>query len=922
MLVGRTSECAFIDATLTAARAGESRSVVIRGDAGVGKTTLLRYAADRAAGSLVLAARGVESESELPFSGLSDLLHPLIGRLSELPGPQAAALAGALSIGPPVAGDRFAVCAATLSLLSAAAGEGTVLVLLDDVQWMDGSSVEAFTFTARRLRAEGIAMLFALRDSDGVPAHLRGMPDFPLSGLAERDAAALLTAHASGPVAPGVAARIAAATGGNPLALVELPRVLTGGQLAGEEPIKDPLPVGRTVEQVFLDRVNRLPTEVGRALVVAAAADTSALADVVTALTALGGTLVDLEAAETAGLISLDEGRISFEHPLVRSAVYHGASAAARRAAHRALADAVPAATQRRPWHLAAAASGPDERIAASLVTAAEVAVTRRSYTTACTALEQAARLTAAPEPRARRLLDAADAAQTAGRIDKAIILLDRALGTSADPTLRAAIQHLRGRILTWRGAPTLARELLVQEAAAIEAIAPERAAAMLSGATLPCIVVGDPVAARAAAERAVRLGRRVGSPELASAATLLLILALVVRGRTRLAERLLNGCDGAVDRMDILATEQPVLITALCHMGLERFDEARELAVRAVGAARAASAIGLLPFQLSWLSQIDFRTGNWAAAYAGADDALRLAEETGWLTEIPNALIALAQVEAGQGREEDCRAHVGAALGLAEGVGAVAVELRALSVLGALEVALGRPAAALVPLRRAVRMAEERSLREISATDAVADLVEAHMRLGHESEAAAALRVLDGLARETGLPSVRARAARCRGMLARGTAGDAHFLAALAAHDEVTMPFERARTELCYGEALRRNRQRAAAARWLRAAITVFERLGAEPWVRRAAAELRACGEQARRRDQPASRQLTPQELQVALEVAKGATNQATATALFLSTKTVEFHLGNVYRKLGIRSRARLAYLFATDRGLNDAAS
>jgi DNA-binding CsgD family transcriptional regulator len=340
------------------------------------------------------------------------------------------------------------------------------------------------------------------------------------------------------------------------------------------------------------------------------------------------------------------------------------------------------------------------------------------------------------------------------------------------------------------------------------------------------------------------------------------------------------------------------------------------------VRTARAASALGLLPFQLTWLSQIDFRIGDWAAAYAGADEAVRLAEETSWLTEIPNAFIALAQVVAGQGRVEECRAHANAALGMAEGVGAVLVEVRALSVLGMLELGMGQSAAAVEPLQRAVTITEHRVLREPACIDATADLVEAYLRMGRDDDAAATLKILEGQAQQTRLPSVRARAERCRGMLAHGEAGQAHFVEALKALDEVTMPFERARTELCYGEALRRNKQRAAAARWLRQAVATFERLGADPWVRRAVAELRACGEQARRRDRPASRQLTPQELQVALEVAKGLSNQEVATALFLSTKTVEFHLGNVYRKLGIRSRAQLAYMFATERDRDDAES
>jgi DNA-binding NarL/FixJ family response regulator len=912
MLVGRTVECAQIDRLLEGARQGESSTLVVRGEPGIGKTALLRYAVEHADGMVLLQTQGVESESELPFAGLSDLLRPLLDRLDRLPAPQAAALSGALAIGPSVAGDRFAVSAATLSLLAVAADDAPVLVLVDDAQWLDGSSAEALAFTARRLRAEGVVLLFGLRDAELTSQAFGALPHLRLSGLGEDDAVRLLAAHQK-QVARDVAVELVRATAGNPLALVEVPVLLTARQLSGQEPLERPLPVGETVQRVFLRQVATLAIEARRALLVAAASDAVTVAPIAQAIAALGGGLADLEAAETTGLITLREGQVGFRHPLVRSAVYQGAPAPLRRAAHRALADTLPdEGIEARAWHLAAAAVGPDEEVAGALVAAAANATKRRSYVVAANALERAARLSTTLDSQVRRLAEAADAAQLAGRLDRAMALLDEALASANEQPLRSEIQHQRARILTWRGAPVMARELLVAEAAQIQELEPASAVEMLTSATLACLLTADTAGALEVARQAVRLGRQQVDRAVLIKATLLLVLTLLVIGRMRAAHRLLRDCRAFLEECDPLSTEQLVLIGALCHLGLEDFGEARRLTERAVGAARTASAVGVLPFQLAWLSVIDFRTGHWAAAYAGAHDARRLAEETDWITEIPNALVALAQVEAGQGRVDDCREHATVALGIAQAIGAALLEIRALSVLGLLELGLGQAEAAVEHLEPAVRLAEEHRYREPATFDATTDLVEAYLRANRPDAAAATLPILERHANETRLASVRARAARCHGLLTQDFIP--HFEAALAAHADAPVRFDRARTELCFGEALRRSKQRAEARPWLRSALATFEQLGAVPWADRARTELRVTGERTRRRDVSTSWDLTPQELQVALVVAKGATNQAAAARLFLSTKTIEFHLGNIYRKLGIQSRAQLAYQFATE--------
>ncbi|HWT25792.1 MAG TPA: AAA family ATPase, partial [Solirubrobacteraceae bacterium] len=341
MLLGRSGECSRIDRLMELAREGTSTTLVLAGDPGIGKSALLRYAMDRSEGMTVLAARGVESESEISFSGLAELLRPVLHHLDAIPGPQAAAVAGALALGPPVAGDRFAVSSGTLSLIAAASDAAPVLGVVDDIQWLDAPSAEALLFAARRLRAERVCLLFAVRDghADAIPT--TGIEQVRLGGLDPDAAAALLRQRATAPIASDVMQRLLRATMGNPLALVEIPGSLTDAQLAGREPLDEPLAAGVSVERAFLQRVASLPSNTRTALLVAAASESPALDLVVRAAAGLGADGDALEVAESAGLVSLDGSRVEFRHPLVRSAVYHGAEAAARRAAHRALAAAL-----------------------------------------------------------------------------------------------------------------------------------------------------------------------------------------------------------------------------------------------------------------------------------------------------------------------------------------------------------------------------------------------------------------------------------------------------------------------------------------------------------------------------------------------------------------------------------------------------
>jgi AAA ATPase domain len=487
VLYGRTAECAAVDRLLEDARSGRSGVLVLRGEAGVGKSTLLGYAAERAkggpAGMTVLRAAGVESEVELPFATLHQLLRPLLDRVGRLPEPQAAALHGTFGMAA-TPSDRFLLSVGVLSLLAEAAEERPLVCLLDDAQWLDQASADALVFVARRLAAEGIVLLFAARDPEVRRFDAAGLPELQLAGLEDAAAADLLAARSQA-MAAAVRDRLLRAAAGNPLALVELPAMLEPAQLDGRAPLPDPLPVGARVERAFADRIERLPPATQATLLVVAADDTG---EVATALRA--GRLLELDGlalgpAEAAGLVRVAGGRVEFRHPLVRSAVYRNAGFAERRAVHLALAESMDGAddADRRAWHRAAVAVGPDEPVAAELERSAERAQARGGYAAAAAALERAAELTGEETARAGRLAAGANAAWLAGRPDWALGLLDRAAGAAPPPPLRAGLAQLRGHIELFCGSPADAHRILADGAAGIAGADPEQAALLLAEA-------------------------------------------------------------------------------------------------------------------------------------------------------------------------------------------------------------------------------------------------------------------------------------------------------------------------------------------------------------------------------------------------------------------------------------------------------
>ena len=864
--------------------------------------------------------------------------------MDEIPAVQADALRAALALGPATAADRFTVPAALLSLLARAADDGPVLAIVDDAHWLDEPSLEAFLFAGRRLAAEGVAMLGAARDG-ARRIEVPWLERLAVAPLADADARELLDAS----IAPGVADRLVATAAGNPLALLEIPALLTAPQLAGRAPLADPLPPGTGVERAFAVALEALPAETRAALLVAAAAGTRRLDVLGRALAAAhpasppssAASLDALGPAEAAGIVTLGGGELEFRHPLMRSTVYHAAGPVERRAAHAALAAAVDGAE--RAWHLAACAVAPDEAVAAALEAAALEARGRGAHATAARDLQRAAQLTPDPEPRARRLLAAAGDAVRSGDADQAGALLDAAVALAGghavldDPLLLADIERLRGHVEMRRGSPVEANERLVAEADRVRGRDPRRAAAMFLEASVAHLMTGDPAALLTAAERARALSAGT-EPAVELLATAVIGEAQLALGEVEQGVAELRACEPYLMEADPLGMVEIVGMAGHAWTWVEDWDRAARILGRILQAARAASAVSALIHPLAAQAHLDLRRGRWAAALAGASEAVELAEDAGQLALLPHALAALALVEAGLGHEADCRAHV--ARGLER-----SADPHLHAALGQLELALGHIPEAIDALETGERQMRRRGLAS-SVVQLRPDLIEAYIRAGRREEAEAQLAVLEADTAEgraarraaaaqaatnvralradslAALPVigvgprwVRAAAERCKGLLAPEEEFRAVFEGALQHHDALPMPFERARTQLALGERLRRAKQRAEAREPLTQALDEFERLGAKPWAERARAELRATGGSAGgRRASAAADQLTPHELQIAVLVAQGMTNREAAAALFLSPKTIEYHLGQIYRKLDVRGRAQLARLMAME--------
>lgn len=899
VLHGRNAERLTVTELVAEARAGRGGVLLLRGPAGVGKTALLDEMVRETSGMRLLRVRGVESESTLAFAGLHAMLNPVLDLARRLPGPQATALREALGEEPGTGVDRFLVYVATLNLLAEAASAEPVLCLVDDAHWLDEPSLQALLFTARRVHQEQIALLLAARD-DGPVFDALGVPELRLGGLHLGAARDLLAERAGHEVSREVTTTLLALTGGNPLALSELPSALTPAQLNGLDALPERLPLTEGVERSFLDRVRALPGDAQTWLLVAAAEGSGDVATIQAASARLGVDLSALEHAERSALVLVTASGLEFRHPLVRSSLYGAATTSARRDAHGALAAVLGGRgdVDRRTWHRAAASVVPDEEVSSELEELAHRAALRGGPSAASAALERAAELSADAQSRVRRLLAAAAQARLAGHHAAASTLLETARPLTSDPLLLADIDLLRGALELVSGSTDAAEEILVRAARSVVDADPARGLLLLVIAAQAASLASDTRTASQISELVAELTFGDGLQERFFA-NLLIGSGHYLRGDLLSAVAPLRAAIRSAESFD-----DSMLLTwagrAAYYVGDD--EAAHSLDSRAVSIARAVGAVGDMLPPLQRLALTDVFLGSWSAAEASAAEALRFAEETGQanLASLPACWLAL--LAAYKGDESTLAERVeDAERILANHPMKVAREsldwARAVG-----DASRGDHAGAF----RRIAGIDSPGVTLMAALDRIEIAVQAERH-----ELAMQLLVdLEMFATVTGAPWAAARVAHCRALLLSvAPAADEIFRAALDHHSRSRRRFEQARTELSYGEYLRRTRRRVAAREHLRAALGTFEDLGAAPWRDRAAQELRASGERARRRDPEVLPQLTAQELQVARFVAQGLSNRDVAAQLFVSPRTVDFHLRNVFSKVGVSSRTQLAH-------------
>jgi DNA-binding CsgD family transcriptional regulator len=911
VLRGRRIECEALDRLVDEVRAGRSGVVVMRGEAGIGKSALLEYVAERGTGCRVMQAAGVQAEMELAFAGVHQLCGPLLDRLGRLPAPQRAALQTAFGMSGGEPPDRFFVGLAVLNLLSEAAEEIPLLCLVDDAQWLDRSSVQTLAFVARRLLAESVGAVFTTREDDGAP-ELRGLPTLAIDGLAERDARALLESALPGPIDRRVLDRVVAETDGNPLALLELPHDLTAAELAGGFGLPGALSLSRRIEESFRRRLARLPRDTRLLLLVAAAEPAGDAGLVWRASKRIGVGADTAEPAETAGLLELSP-QLRFRHPLVRSAVYRAAPAEDRRAAHRALAAVTDRAVDRdrRAWHLASAALGPDEDIAAELERSAGRAQARGGLAAAAAFLERASALTVDPALRARRGLAAARAKHEAGAPEAALKLLAASEDGLDDEVDLARVDMLRAQIAfaVRRGGD--APPLLLKAARRLEPLDVALAREAYLSAFSAALFAG-------------RLAGRVGLVEVGQAARsapassqsptssdLLLdgLALLVTDGYPAGAPTVGRALDGFVGeyRSGRHGTRLPWLPG---HVAMVLWDDASwdALSASEVRLARRTGALTVLPLALRSRVGVHLLAGEVASAASLVEEIETLAEAT----ESHAVAYGVLVLAAWRGREDTARTLIERATAdvvpRGEGLG-LAITQWASAVL---HNGLGRYELALA----AAQDVGDDPRELLFSTWATHELIEAAMRSGRTDLAAPALRRLSERARAVGTDWALGIEARSRALVSDDEHAEALYREAIRRLARTRIRVELARAHLLYGEWLRRQRRRLDAREQLRTAHEMLMRMGIDAFAQRAARELQATGETARKRDVETRDQLTPQEAQIARLARDGLSNPEIGALLFISPRTVQYHLRKVFVKLDITSRHEL------DRALADAAS
>ncbi|RAY11235.1 helix-turn-helix transcriptional regulator [Actinomadura craniellae] len=910
MLRGRDHEVETLGALLDRARGGRGGALAVVGGPGMGKSALLEHAVRTASGFEVLGTRGNPPERSMPFAGLHRLLQPVARRIGDLTSQQAVTLAPVVGTGDPRDTDAFAVNVAVHRMLTVIAADRPVLCWMDDVQYLDPATLEALTFAARRLGGEPVVMLFAARD-DRV-GHLGGdplaeIPRLRPAGLDDEVARRLLEDHLDGGVAEETAGELTDLAGGNPLALIDLARALTPRQLSGEDPPPAALPPRSRLRALYARRYRRLPAD-ARWLTLLAAADERLTVETLTLAAAETGADLDaLEAARTAGLIVLDGDAVTVPHRLIRSSLYAEAPLAERRAAHELLALVLDGERHRlrRALHRSATAEE-DEGLAGELDRAASRARRTGDYADASRAGRRAAALTPAPERRAERLVAAATDAWLAGRPRRSRTLLRQVRPLATGPALRGLADLLHGTIELRDGTPAAGRQALLSAAGHLLESDRTLALTALTRAGEAACSAGDHVGYCEIADRVLALRGPAEPPAVELMFEHFAGLSAGFRGRH-------DEAAGPLRRVIELAGELddcPSLVWGcVAALGLGDNPRARDLATRAVTAARELGSPALLPNALDFLSLVQFGQGHYPAAVATSLDGLRLARAAGQRNSAIDHLARLAVVAAMLGDRETALLRLRAVGDQPTARGLVRADGLSAWALACLDLIEDRHSDAAVRLRPLLGV---RQVHPTVGMMAVPHFVEAAVHCGREEPAGRVLRIYERWARSTGCLVRQALAERCRALLAGDdTDAERHFQEALRLHHRTEAAFELAKTELLYGHRLRRGRRPKDARGHLRNALRTFEQHDADHWADRARSELRAAGESVQSEAEPALDTLTPQQLQISRLVSEGATNREIAAQLVLSPRTIDHHLRNIYAKLGIRSRVELSRHF-----------
>jgi DNA-binding CsgD family transcriptional regulator len=899
VLGGRDAERAVLDRLLEEARVGHSGVLVLRGEAGVGKTALLEHVIESASGLIVVRAGGVESEMELAYAALHQLSAPLLDRVDRIPAPQRDALETTFGLREGPVPDLFLVGLATLSLLSEAAQERPLVCAIDDAQWLDRASAQVLAFVARRLVAESVVLLAATREAAGKYGRL---PELVVQGLRDADARALLASAIPGRLDARVADQLLVEAHGNPLALLELPRGLSPAQLAGGFGLPRALSLSGKIEETFINRLEALPEDTQQLLLVAAAEPTGNPALLWSAAARLGIADAVLSPAESERLLDID-GRVRFRHPLVRSAVYRAATPHQRRRVHRALAEATDAQLDpdRRAWHLAEAAAGPDEAVAAELERAAGRAQARGGLAAAAAFLERAAGLTPEPSRRAQRALAAAQAEFEAGALDDALALLATLETGAVDDVQRARVQLLRAQIAFALRRGSDAPPLLLRAARELEAVDPTVARATYLEALSAAMFAG-------------RLARGGDVVEISKAA----LDGPPPPQPTRPSDLLLGGL--AIRFTDGYAAGAPILKEALAAFGRETAlppEEARwlwfasrialdlwddeawtALSTRHLDLVREAGALTALPFVLTNRSSVYAFFGDLGEAAAYEEELRAVTEATG-IAAVPYGALSLAAL---RGREAEFSQLIATTVSEAQtrGEGLALTVAERLS--GVLYNGLGRYDAALAAIGQ-----PERDVEAGPALWTLTELIEAAVRSGQPHLAGGSLERIAETTRAAGTEWGLGIEARCRALLSDGNQADILYREAIERLRCTSIRVQLARAHLLYGEWLRRERRRLDAREQLRTAFEMFNAMGIEAFAGRAERELLATGERVRTRTVETRDELTAQEAQVARLARDGLSNAEIGARLFISQHTVAYHLRKVFAKLDLSSRNQL---------------